>query len=297
MRAVFRPSGRYWIDASAARSARAPQEDSASSASANVASPPCACGGGCPRCKAAAAAPLAVDRSDGAAERDANRAAAIALRGGNTAVRARRVSADPFRDKFSGSFAKGRAGDEELVLLKPMTFMNLSGQSVQPAAAFFKVAPSRIIVVHDEIDLPFADVRLKVGGGHAGHNGLRSILGSLGTPDFVRVRVGVGRPGQGFRGEVADYVLSSFDASERAELQDVLSNATDSVLDVLARGTTAAMNKLNTKAAKKAKSPSASVNPASASASTSSSASSSSSSESASRENTPRSGGESRRGR
>lgn len=94
MRAVFRPSGRYWIDASAARSARAPQEDSASSASANVASPPCACGGGCPRCKAAAAAPLAVDRSDGAAERDANRAAAIALRGGNTAVRARRVSAD-----------------------------------------------------------------------------------------------------------------------------------------------------------------------------------------------------------
>ncbi len=205
---------------------------------------------------------------------------------------ASRLRADAFRDKFSGSFAKGRAGDEELVLLKPMTFMNLSGQSVQPAAAFFKVDPPHVIVIHDEIDLPFADVRLKVGGGHAGHNGLRSIVGSLGTADFVRVRVGVGRPGPGFRGEVADYVLSSFDSSERAELQDVLSNATESVLDVLARGATAAMNKLNTKAAKKAKGPSASVLPASTSAS-----SSASSSESTSRENTPRSGGESRRGR
>jgi len=90
-------------------------------------------------------------------------------------------------------------------------------------------------------------VRLKVGGGHAGHNGLRSIIGSLGTPEFPRVRIGVGRPPAGFRGEVADYVLSSFDSIERAELPSVLNAAAESVLDVLARGVTPAMNKLNTK--------------------------------------------------
>ena len=88
-----------------------------------------------------------------------------------------------------------------------MTFMNVSGDSVQPAAQFLKVAPPAIVVLHDELDLPFGEVRVKVGGGHAGHNGLRSIIQRLGTPDFVRVRIGIGKPPAGFRGEVADYVL------------------------------------------------------------------------------------------
>lgn len=166
---------------------------------------------------------------------------------------ASRLKADAFRDKFSGSWTKASHAGEDIVLLKPETFMNLSGSSVQPAAAFFKVPPANIVVLHDELDVPFNEVRLKVGGGHAGHNGLRSMIERLGTPDFVRVRIGIGRPPAGFRGEVADYVLSNFDTMERAELADVLRRAADSVLDVLARGVTPAMNKLNTKTSSKPK--------------------------------------------
>jgi PTH1 family peptidyl-tRNA hydrolase len=146
-----------------------------------------------------------------------------------------------YRDKWSGAFAKGA----DLAILKPMTFMNLSGESVQPAAAFLAIDPAHLVVVHDELDLPFGDVRLKLGGGHAGHNGLRSIMQRLGSPDFVRVRVGIGRPPPGFQGEVAAYVLSDFDASERAELPDVVSRAVTAAKRVLAEGTSAAMTTVN----------------------------------------------------
>ena len=156
---------------------------------------------------------------------------------------ARACGLPDFREKFSGSFAKGHA----IAVLEPQTFMNLSGESVQPAAAFLKVEPARIVVVHDELDLPWKDVRLKVGGGHAGHNGLRSIIARLGTPEFVRVRVGVGRPAPGFRGDVADWVLSDFDAIERAELPDVIDRACAAVDKVVAEGAAAAMNAVITK--------------------------------------------------
>ena len=97
-----------------------------------------------------------------------------------------------------GVWTRGElAGGAPVALLKPQTYMNLSGDSVQPAAAFLKVRPGATLVVHDELDLPWSDVRLKVGGGHAGHNGLRSIIQRLGTPDFVRVRVGIGKPPAG----------------------------------------------------------------------------------------------------
>ncbi len=165
------------------------------------------------------------------------------------------VRADASRDKFSGVLAKGSSAGEDIALLKPMTFMNLSGDSVQPAAAFFKVPAANVLVIHDELDLPFGEVRLKVGGGHAGHNGLRSIIQRLGTQEFARVRVGIGRPPATFRGEVADFVLSPFDASERAELPDVLKRATEIVLDVLARGVAPAMNAHNTKKLQGAKAP------------------------------------------
>jgi PTH1 family peptidyl-tRNA hydrolase len=160
---------------------------------------------------------------------------------------ASRARADAFREKFSGVWARGSLGDEQVILLKPMTYMNESGRSVQPALAFFKINPAQTIVIHDELDLPFGDVRLKVGGGHAGHNGLRSIMSHVGTGDFIRVRVGIGRPPPGFRGEVADYVLSPFDSVERAQMPDILKLVTDSVLEVASRGIEAAMNVRNTR--------------------------------------------------
>ena len=131
-----------------------------------------------------------------------------------------------FKEKFSAVWTKGEIATggqrHPIALLEPQTFMNLSGDSVQPAAAFLKTEPAQVVVVHDELDIPWKDVRLKVGGGHAGHNGLRSIIGRLGTPEFVRVRVGIGRPPAGFKGDVADYVLQNFDALESAELADVV---------------------------------------------------------------------------
>jgi peptidyl-tRNA hydrolase, PTH1 family len=128
-----------------------------------------------------------------------------------------------------------------------MTFMNLSGSSVQPAMAFLKVPPGDVVVLHDELDLPFGDVRVKVGGGHAGHNGLRSILERLGSPEFIRVRIGVGRPSPDFQGDVASYVLSDFDAVQRADLPRVVTRAVEATKKVLSLGIQAAMKDVNTK--------------------------------------------------
>lgn len=155
------------------------------------------------------------------------------------------------KEKFSGVWSKGEIAvggkRHPIALLEPQTYMNLSGDSVQPAAAFLKVQPAQVIVVHDELDLPWKDVRLKVGGGHAGHNGLRSIIQRLGSPEFVRVRVGIGRPPAGFKGDVADYVLQDFDAMERAELPDVVASACAAVEKVVADGPQAAMLAVHTK--------------------------------------------------
>jgi PTH1 family peptidyl-tRNA hydrolase len=156
-----------------------------------------------------------------------------------------------FKEKFSAVWTKGEVaaggGRHAVALLEPQTYMNLSGDSVQPAASFLKVDPSHVIVVHDELDLPWQDVRLKVGGGHAGHNGLRSIIQRLGTPEFVRVRVGGGRPPPGFKGDVADFVLADFDALERAELPDVVDRAAVAIEKILVDGIAPAMNSVNTK--------------------------------------------------
>ncbi len=158
----------------------------------------------------------------------------------------RRSGAFPdWREKFSGVFTRGEMADQPLALLKPMTFMNLSGESVQPACAFFKVEPSELVVIHDELDLPFGQVRVKVGGGHAGHNGLRSLVQRLGTADFVRIRIGIGRPPPGFRGDMADYVLQDFDPMERAELSDVVGRAVAAFRKILEVGAVLAMNTTN----------------------------------------------------
>jgi PTH1 family peptidyl-tRNA hydrolase len=120
--------------------------------------------------------------------------------------------------------------------------MNESGRSVQAAVAFYKLPLSAVLVVHDELDLPFAEVRLKSGGGDAGNRGIRSIIAQLGNPDFVRLRVGIGRPPPGFRGSPADFVLQGFAPAERAELATLVARAADTAELVATRGLADAMN-------------------------------------------------------
>ena len=148
-----------------------------------------------------------------------------------------------FRSKFSGQLAEARDGDHRFALLKPETYMNVSGRSVAPAARFFKVEPDALVVVHDELDLPHACVRVKVGGGLAGHNGLRSIAQDLGTQEFLRLRVGVGRPGRGDRRPVADYVLSPFDPADDGDA--IVARAADAVESLLREGLDATQRAFN----------------------------------------------------
>jgi PTH1 family peptidyl-tRNA hydrolase len=145
-------------------------------------------------------------------------------------------------ERFKGWSAAVREGPLRAVLLRPLTFMNRSGASVSAAAGFFHTPPAQIVVLHDEIDFPFGRLAVKAGGGHGGHNGLRDIIQALGSRDFVRVRVGVGRP---LHGEVADYVLSDFSPEERAELPDLVDRARRAALCVMTDGVVTAMNRFN----------------------------------------------------
>ena len=122
----------------------------------------------------------------------------------------------PWRQRFKGLAAEGVIAGQKIIALKPLTYMNASGESVQPAAAFFKIPPAAITVFHDELDLAPGKVRVKIGGGAAGHNGLRSIAQHLGTPDFWRVRLGIGHPGD--KNRVLGYVLGDFAKEDLAWL-------------------------------------------------------------------------------
>ena len=148
-----------------------------------------------------------------------------------------------FREKFHGHIARGTLAGRDVVLLKPMTWMNLSGTSVGEAASFFKTPPSEVVVIHDELDLPSGDVKVKIGGGHAGHNGLRSIFEHWGK-DFVRVRCGIGRP---TRGEVHAHVLGDFRGEELITLPTMIDKADKAVALILERGALAAQNATNPK--------------------------------------------------
>jgi PTH1 family peptidyl-tRNA hydrolase len=153
---------------------------------------------------------------------------------------ARRWGAPSFRDKFKGEFTKVAVGADDIIVLKPMTFMNLSGESVQAAMQFFKVPLDRVVCVHDELDLDFGVVRLKIGGGTAGHNGLRSMVEHCGGPDFARCRIGIGRA---TRGRPEHHVLSDFNSLERAELVRVLDLGADMVDTTVRHGARQAMNR------------------------------------------------------
>jgi PTH1 family peptidyl-tRNA hydrolase len=148
-----------------------------------------------------------------------------------------------FRSKFSGRVAEVRVGGRRVALLEPETYMNDSGRSVGAAARFFKVDPSDLVVVHDEVDLEPGQLQLRLGGGLAGHNGLRSIAQVLGTQEFGRLRVGVGRPGRGDRRSVADYVLSPFEVGD--DPAEIVKRSADAVEALLTEGLGSAQQRFN----------------------------------------------------
>jgi len=124
-----------------------------------------------------------------------------------------RYSFPAWREKFKGFYSAADIAGQRVHLLLPQTFMNNSGESVRAAADFFKIAPAEVVVVYDELDLPPGQAKFKTGGGHAGHNGVRSIIQHLGTPDFQRIRIGIGHPGR--KELVTPYVLGDFAADEQ----------------------------------------------------------------------------------
>jgi len=145
--------------------------------------------------------------------------------------------------KFNARFALPRWGDRRVCLATPLTYMNESGRAVAPLARFYQVPPARILVVYDDLDLPLGRLRLRAEGGAGGHNGMASLIGSLGTPAFPRLRVGIGRPPAGW--DPADHVLARFTAAEREEMDVTVVEATDAVERVVREGVAAAMNAVN----------------------------------------------------
>src|ERR671932_2888356 len=153
-----------------------------------------------------------------------------------------------FRSKFSGRVGEVRLGDLRLALLKPETYMNESGRSVGAATRFYKVPPERALLVHDDVDLEEGRLQARLGGGLAGHNGLRSIAQHLGTNDFLRLRIGVGRPERGDPRPVADYVLSPFEPE--VDVDELVRRAADAVEVLAAEGLPAAQTRFNYRFAK-----------------------------------------------
>jgi len=149
------------------------------------------------------------------------------------------------RTQFDALVGDGTMSGTRVVLAKPQTFMNLSGNSVAALVRFYKLEPEDLIVVHDDLDLPFETVRIKKGGGHGGNKGVLSIIDRLGTPDFVRVRLGIGKPPR--KEMTEDYVLCRFPPEEMTTLPQVLAKAADAVEAIVTSGLTNARNRFNQK--------------------------------------------------
>jgi PTH1 family peptidyl-tRNA hydrolase len=146
-------------------------------------------------------------------------------------------------NKFHGMVARATVHEHETHLLKPQTFMNVSGRAVVALALFYKILPDQILVVHDELDLPPGSAKLKLGGGHGGHNGLKDIIAHLGTKEFWRLRIGIGHPGE--RDEVVNYVLNAPRKEEQGLIEDAMQHAQDVAPLIIEGKMEAAMLKLH----------------------------------------------------
>lgn len=151
-------------------------------------------------------------------------------------------SLPPFRLQFAGQASRGRIAEQEAVLLKPQTYMNRSGQSLQAAMTYHRIPLKRVMVVHDDLDLPFGVVRLKKGGGNAGHNGLRDVTTRVGA-DFIRIRLGIGRPA--VKGQEAAYVLQRFSPQELLSFTEQATDAAAAITTVLGEGIAAAQQQFH----------------------------------------------------
>lgn len=157
---------------------------------------------------------------------------------------ASRLGAGRFVARYGGRFAEARGPAGPVALLIPTTFMNASGDAVGPAAGMLRAAPEQVLVIHDEVDLPFGAVRGKLGGGAGGHNGVRSVMRGLGTGEFPRIRLGVGKPPEDFRGDGADWVLMRF-TEPREEVEAMVARAADMAEVALTEGMESAINRVH----------------------------------------------------
>ena len=146
---------------------------------------------------------------------------------------------------FDALWNRGKIAGINVLLAMPQTYMNLSGNSVRKLLSYFKVDVNNLIIIHDDLDLPFGTVRLKTGGGDAGHKGLKSIISCLGTADFMRVRLGIGKPSD--KSRIEDYVLQKFDSGETDLLQQIIQLAADAATEIVLSGMQTAMVKYHTK--------------------------------------------------
>ena len=153
------------------------------------------------------------------------------------------------RKKFRSIIGQGNIGGQTVILAEPQTYMNLCGEAVKKLVDFFGIDTEELVIVHDDLDMEFGKIKIKEKGGHGGHNGVRSIIGALGTGDFVRLKVGIGRPTNGQA--VKNYVLSSFDSYETEMLPDLLTLGEKAVESVLTQGVQTAMNQFNGQSCKK----------------------------------------------
>ena len=161
----------------------------------------------------------------------------------------KRVGIDIQKSKFQSLYGEGFLEGNKILLLKPQTYMNRSGGAVSSASDFYKIPSENIIVIHDEMDISLGRIMIKPGGGSAGNNGIKSIISSLGSKDFIRVRIGIGKPNA--KSDGVNHVLSNFNKSESAMVEESIQTAADAVLEIMNNGLEKAMNKYNVKSENK----------------------------------------------